>query len=202
MSNSCITSFPDRHKVTVFSCEKWFRMFRIADLFIISSPSWFSSKMPLVGLNNLQSIKQSIYKLSIRHYFGMGRRRLVFGTDKLLEAPNCIYQFVVMHNMLYQRTLLTTGLAIHTATHWHTSICCAIWCHSNLLSHMIKTPIRMDWNPTNHITSEPHGPPPFIVSIISLEAISRRSQPQHTRQLVFVSSLTYGTCAFIADSRS
>lgn len=178
MSNSCVMSFPDKHKVTAFSCEKWFGMFRIANLFIISSLSWFSSKMPLVALINLQSIKKSIFKLYIRQYFGQWRRSLLgffwnrwtVGGSKL-HISICCYSWYVVPK---KKRNCWQGGWLHSQQHIHTQA------HA-LLSDTIpifrptwsKTPIRMDRNPTNHITSKSHGPPPFIVSIILLEAISR-----------------------------
>lgn len=85
--------------------------------------------------------------------------------------------------------MLARGLAILTAKQLHTNTCCAICYHFNLLSHMIK-----NLNPDGLKTDKPHHikatwPAPFIVSIISLDTISRGSRPQHTLQLLFVSGL-------------
>lgn len=209
MSNSCIMSFPDKHKVTVFSCEKWFRMFRIAYLFITSSLSWFPIKMPLVGLINLQSIKQSINKLYIRHYLGKDEggwflEQLRF-SNKLLEAPNCTYQFVVMQRMLNQKNKkkcwqggwLYSQQQNYIQTHAVLSVTISIFYPT-----WSKTSIRMDWKRTNHITSKPHGPP--LSSCQSYHSTQFQGDPDrstHCNSCLFPGS-TCGTYAFIAEHRS
>lgn len=211
MSNDCIMSFPDKHKVTVFSCEKWFRMFIIAYLFITSSLSWF----PIKNCHQWAWLICRVLKSLLINYtsgiilgndeVGWFLEQLCFA-NKLLEAPNCTYQFVVMQEMLYQKTknkMLTRGLALLTATQLHRNTCYAICYHFNLLSHMIKN-LNPDGLKNRQTTShQSHMACPFH----RVNHITRRNfngdpdRSTHCNSCLFP-GLTYGTYAFIAEHRS
>lgn len=91
-----------------------------------------SSKMPLAGLINLQTINRSIYKLYIRHYFGKDLELIIEENSDVLKINsvgrqtahfNTFLQNVTMHDLRWKKRRQGVGyLQKYTHTQTYTAL--------------------------------------------------------------------------------